>query len=172
MNLLAKKGLHDLEDERWNAYGQFTYISSWKRAFPASYTNLNGSINSLLPGSERSFSGTATLYLGLKAWHGGEIYFVPEMISMRPLSDLKGLGGVIQNFEMQKGGTRPLSITDPDYFSSRLGDLAESRIRLTLIRCSSGQRWIADASSSDLAISASSISLIRIRIREISAGNF
>jgi hypothetical protein len=71
MNALSKKGLHDLEDERWNAYGQFTYISSWKGAFPASYTNLNGSTNSLLPGSERSFSGTATLYLGLKTWHGG-----------------------------------------------------------------------------------------------------
>src|SRR5690348_1260134 len=82
MNVLAKKGLHDLTDERWNAYGQFTYISSWKGAFPALYTNLNGSTNSLLPGSERSFTGTATLYLGLKTWHGGEIYFVPEMISM------------------------------------------------------------------------------------------
>lgn len=115
MNLLSKKGLHDLEDERWNAYGQFTYISSWKEAFPASYTNLNGSINSLLPGSERSFSGTATLYLGLKTWQGGEVYFVPEMISMRPLSDLKGLGGAIQNFEMQKGGSET-----PVYYQSRL----------------------------------------------------
>ena len=55
MNLLAKKGLHDLEDERWNAYGQFTYISSSKGAFPAAYTNLNGSPNSLLQGSERSY---------------------------------------------------------------------------------------------------------------------
>ncbi|MEO8767346.1 MAG: carbohydrate porin [Nitrosospira sp.] len=115
MNLLAKKGLHDLEDEHWNAYGQFTYISSWKGALPASYTNLNGSTNSLLPGSERSFSGTATLYLGLKTWRGGEVYFVPEMISMRPLSDLKGLGGVIQNFEMQKGGSET-----PIYYRSRL----------------------------------------------------
>ena len=72
----GEKGVHDLKDERWNAYGQFTYISSWKGAFPASYTNLNGSTNSLLPGSERSFTGTATLYLGLKTWQGGEIYFV------------------------------------------------------------------------------------------------
>ena len=64
MNVLAKKGLHDLTDERWNAYGQFTYISSWKGAFPALYTNLNGSTNSLLPGSERSFTGTATCTWG------------------------------------------------------------------------------------------------------------
>lgn len=115
MDVLAKKGLHDLKDERWNAYGQFTYISSWKGAFPALYTNLNGSNGSLLPGSERSFTGTATLYLGLKTWHGGEIYFVPEMISMRPLSDLKGLGGAIQNFELQKGGSET-----PIYYRSRL----------------------------------------------------
>jgi hypothetical protein len=115
MNMLAKKGWHDLKDERWNAYGQFTYISSWKGAFPALYTNLNGSPNSLLPGSERSFTGTATLYLGLKTWQGGEIYFAPEMISMRPLSNLKGLGGVIQNFELQKGGSET-----PIYYQSRL----------------------------------------------------
>lgn len=115
MNVLAKKGLHDLKDERWNAYGQFTYISSWKGAFPASYTNLNGSPNSLLPGSERSFTGTATLYLGLKTWQGGEIYYAPEMISSRPLSDLKGLGGAIQNFELQKGGSET-----PIYYRSRL----------------------------------------------------
>ncbi|SEK37954.1 carbohydrate porin [Nitrosovibrio tenuis] len=115
MNVLAKKGLHDLKNERWNAYGQFTYISSWKSGFPALYTNLNGSTNSLLPGSERSFTGTATLYLGLKTWNGGEVYFVPEMISMRPLSDLKGLGGAIQNFELQKGGSET-----PIYYRSRL----------------------------------------------------
>lgn len=115
MNLLAKKGWHDLKDERWNAYGQFTYISSWKGAFPALYTNLNGSPNSLLPESERSFSGTATLYLGFKTWNGGEIYYAPDMISTRPLSDLKGLGGAIHNFELQKGGSEV-----PVYFTSRL----------------------------------------------------
>ena len=115
MNVLAKKGLHDLKDERWNAYGQFTYISSWKDAFPASYTNLNGSTNSLLPGGERSYSGTATLYLGLKAWNGGEVYFVPDLISTRALSELKGLGGAIQNFELQKGSSET-----PIYFTSRL----------------------------------------------------
>src|SRR3954470_12767338 len=53
MNLLAKKGLHDLKDERWNAYGQFTYISRWKGASRALYTNLNGSNSSLLPGRRK-----------------------------------------------------------------------------------------------------------------------
>jgi high affinity Mn2+ porin len=35
MNLLSQQGLHNLDDERWNVYGQFTYISSWKRPFQA-----------------------------------------------------------------------------------------------------------------------------------------
>lgn len=77
MQLLADKGLHDIENESWNAYGQFTYISSWKPSFSAPYTNLNGSINSLLPTAERSFTGTATLYLGVRLWKGAEGYLVP-----------------------------------------------------------------------------------------------
>src|SRR5260370_41414594 len=98
MKLLAQKGLHDLKDESWNAYGQFTYISSWKPAFPAAYTNFNGSINSLTPDAEHSFTGTFTLFLGLKIWPGGEAYYVPEVIAERPFSQLRGLGGAIQNF--------------------------------------------------------------------------
>jgi high affinity Mn2+ porin len=115
MQLLADKGLHDIENESWNAYGQFTYISSWKSSFYAPYTNLNGSINSLLPTAERSFTGTATLYLGLRLWNGAEAYLVPELISEKPLSQLRGLGGAIQNFELQKGGT-----TVPQIYRSRL----------------------------------------------------
>jgi high affinity Mn2+ porin len=115
MQLLADNGLHDIENESWNAYGQFTYISSWKPSFSAPYTNLNGSINSLLPTAERSFTGTATLYLGLRLWNGAEAYLVPELISEHPLSQLRGLGGGIQNFELQKGGT-----DTPQIYRSRL----------------------------------------------------
>jgi len=65
------------EDERWNAYGQATYIANKHDAFPAAYTNLNGSPNSLLAQKERSWSATATGYLGVRPWRGGEIFFVP-----------------------------------------------------------------------------------------------
>jgi high affinity Mn2+ porin len=104
MQILADHGAHDLEHERWNAYGQFTWISSWKAPFSAPYTNLNGSNKSLSPNGEHSFTATATLFLGLGLWRGGELYFVPESISSRPLSQLSGLGGSIQNFELQKQG--------------------------------------------------------------------
>ena len=105
MKLLAKHGEHDIENERWNAYGQFTYIYGGQRAFQAPYTNLFGSINSLTPRPDQSFTGSATLYLGARLWRNGQVYFVPEMIAEKPLSNLKGLGAAIQDFELQKGGS-------------------------------------------------------------------
>jgi hypothetical protein len=110
MNLLHARGLHDIHDEDWNAYGQFTYLSSWKNGFSAPYTNLNGSTGSLSTAPERSFTATLTLYLGLRLWPGAEFYLVPELISERPLSQLKGLAGAIQNFELQKGGGESLAL--------------------------------------------------------------
>ena len=104
MKKLADEGKHNLQDERWNAYGQFTYIYGWQQAFSAAYTNANGSINSLLPNTEQSFTGSATAYLAFAPWKTGEVYFVPELISERPLANLKGLGGAVQDFELQKGG--------------------------------------------------------------------
>jgi hypothetical protein len=115
MNLLADRDLHDIKDESWNAYGQFTYISNWKLPFQAPYTNANGSINSLLPDAERSFAGTFTLFFGLRLWPGGEAYLVPEFVAERGLSQLRGLGGSIQDFELQKAGSEI-----PSLYRSRL----------------------------------------------------
>ena len=114
MSLLAQHGLHDVKDESWNAYSQFTYISSWKPSFPAAYTNQGGSTNSLTAGDERSFTGTFTLFVGLKPWPGAELYFVPEAIAEQPFSQLRGLSGAIQNFELQKTG-----IGSPQLYRSR-----------------------------------------------------
>ncbi len=113
MNLLAHHGLHDLADEDWNAYGQLTNIWTLKPAFSAKYTNCaptsvtgcTGTPNSLIPTQELSFTETATVYIGMRLWPGAEAYFVPEVISEKELSNLHGLGGVIQNFELQKQGT-------------------------------------------------------------------
>ncbi len=105
MKTLSDRGWHNLQDERWNLYSQGTYIASFKQAFPAAYTNFNDSPNSLLPDAERGFTGTVTFYGGLKGWTGAEFYLAPEMISERPLSGLKGIGGAVQNFELQKNGS-------------------------------------------------------------------
>jgi len=97
MNVLAQHGLHDIDEESWNAYGQLTWISSLKLPFHSRspYANANGSDMSLVPDFEHSFTGTATLYLGLRLWKDGEFYYVPEVVAERPLSQLRGIGGSI-----------------------------------------------------------------------------
>jgi high affinity Mn2+ porin len=105
MNLLSYHHLHDLNDEDWNAYGQITDIWTQKFGFHAKYTDFGGSANSLSTSPELSFTETATIYAGLRLWPGAEAYIVPEVIGEKPLSILVGLGGAIQNFELQKSGS-------------------------------------------------------------------
>ena len=131
MNVLAQNGLHDIDEETWNAYGQFTWISSLKLPFHAPYTNANGSNMSLVPGFEHSFTGSATLFLGLKLWHGGQAYYVPEVIAERPLSQLRGIGGSIQNFELQKGGTEMPQMYRARAFVQQTFGLGGGREQLT-----------------------------------------
>ena len=122
MNFISQRGLHNLSDEDWNAYGQITDIWSQKFAFQAKYTNLNGSSNSLLPNQELSFTETATFYLGFRLWPGAEAYIIPEIIAERPLSGLVGLGGVIQNFELQKQGSSiPTPYLSRSYLRQTIG---------------------------------------------------
>src|SRR5208282_5113731 len=70
MHLLSQHGLHDLDDEHWNAYGQITDIWSAKLGFSAKYTRTfpGGILYSLSPTPEFSFTETATVYLGLRLW--------------------------------------------------------------------------------------------------------
>lgn len=104
MDYLSKKGEHDLDDETWNVYGQLTTIGFYKPSFHAAYTNLNGSNSSLKTDAETSFTQTLTLFFGLRLRPGTELYIVPEEISETTLSNLKGLGGATENFELQKVG--------------------------------------------------------------------
>jgi high affinity Mn2+ porin len=128
MNLLVSLGLHDFNEERWNAYGQVTWISSLKAPFHAPYTNYGGSNMSLVPTFEHSFTGSATLYLGLRLWRGGEFYYVPEVITLRPLSHLRGIGGSIQNFELQKGGTAMPQVYRARAYFQQTFDLGGKRV--------------------------------------------
>ena len=103
------------EDDDWNAHGQATYIYHAKPPFSAVYTNLNGTPNSLVPSRERAWTTSATAFLGLKTWQGGELYVAPEMIAEVPLSGLRGLGGSVQNGELEKNGD-----STPTFYRSRL----------------------------------------------------
>lgn len=131
MNLLADHGLHDIHDETWNVYGQSTLIDVYKLPFQAPYTNANGSVSSLAPDAEQSYSWTLTLFFGLHLWHGGEIYVSPEVIAEQTLSNLKGLGGATENFELQKtGGAAPSLYRSRMFFRQRFG-LGGGRIEKT-----------------------------------------
>jgi high affinity Mn2+ porin len=153
MNLLSQHDLHDIKDERWNAYGQFTYISSWHAPFSAPYTNANGSVNSLNPNWERSYTLTATLFVGAKLWHGGEAYLVPEYIAEVPFSQLRGIGGAIQNFELQKTG-------------APTGQLYRSRAYLRQTIGLGGERIVKTSDPMQLATKVDSRRLV------LTAGNF
>lgn len=123
MNLLADRGLHDLGNERWNAYGQVTYITTFKLPFATPYTNANGSNNSFGGDYERSFTLTASLFLGARLWGGGELYFAPEMIGERALSRLRGIGGATEIFELQKTGTEVPLVYRSRFFLRQTFDL-------------------------------------------------
>jgi high affinity Mn2+ porin len=90
---------------------QSTYVWQRKPAFPADYSGTN----SLSPELEkRSYTLSATAYLGTRLWQGGELYFNPEVIMSQSLSNLTGLGG-LTNGENQKGGG-----SDPTFYLARL----------------------------------------------------
>lgn len=79
---------------------QSTYV--WQRhpAFAARYSGPNSLSAEREP---RSYTLTATAFIGVRAWQGGEVYFNPEVVSSQSLSGLHGLGG-LTNGENQKGG--------------------------------------------------------------------
>lgn len=167
MNLFAKKGLHDLVNERWNVYGQSTYISSFKLPFYAKYTNLNGSNSSLVSDFEHGFTWTLTLFAGVKLWPGAEVYFAPEVVSEQPFSNLKGLGGAIQNFELQKSGS-----TVPTVYRSRLYlqqrfDLGGARVDKT----SDPQQLAGKTTSRRLLLRAGNFSVIDFFDKNTYAGD-
>jgi len=167
MNVLTRHGLHDLDDESWNAYGQFTYISNWKQSFSARYSNLNGAGRSLKTTAERSFTGTFTAYLGAHLWPGGEAYYVPEIISMKPLSGLSGLGGAIQNAELQKNG----QIT-PQIYQSRA--YLQQRFNLGgkhLEKSSDPMQLAAPADSRRIVLRAGNFSIIDFFDKNIYSGD-
>ena len=104
MGLLARHGWHDKKEEAWNLYSQITDIWTVHPSFSAKYTNFGGSTSSLHTNTELSFTETWTLFFGFRLWPGAEAYIVPELLAEKPFSNLTGLGGDIQNFELQKTG--------------------------------------------------------------------
>lgn len=154
-------------EERWNAYGQATYIVNKHDAFRAAYTNLNGSPNSLSPDRERSWSATATAYLGVKPWRGGEVFFVPEMIAQVAFSDLHGLGGSVQNGELEKTG-----FSHPIFYRARLFLRQTWNLGGESTRLESGPMQLArSVQSRRFVLTAGNLAIIDIFDRNAYAGD-
>ena len=81
----------------WDAKFQMTYVWQQKRPFSAPYTGPN----SLSTAKEKSYTFSATAYLGARLWAGSEVYLDPEVVQGVPYSNLNGLGGPT-NGELQK----------------------------------------------------------------------
>jgi high affinity Mn2+ porin len=88
----------------WDLKFQATYIRQEKFGFDAPYTGPN----SLSTTKEKSYSLSATAYLGIRAWTSGEFYLNAEMLQGVAFSNLQGMGG-FTNAELEKvAGANPI----------------------------------------------------------------
>lgn len=91
-------------EETTQAKMQATYVSQYKPAFNANYSGTN----SLSPASENNYSLSATAFLGIRTWQGGEVYLNPETTMSHSLSHLTGLGGLTNGEDQKGGGSTPI----------------------------------------------------------------
>jgi high affinity Mn2+ porin len=107
----AKKADDNLsESDRWEIHGQTTYIQQGYPRFHALYTGEN----SLPPWPQSRETFTASAFLGLRLWEGGELYYNPELFQGFGLSSTVGAAG-FPNGEAQKS-----DFIYPRYNTSRL----------------------------------------------------
>ncbi len=83
---------------------QSTYVWQRHAAFPAAYSGPNSLSAEREP---RSYTLTATVFMGTRTWQGGELYFDPEMVSSQSLSNLHGLGAMTNGEDQKGGGPNP-----------------------------------------------------------------
>ncbi len=100
--------------EQWSIHGQATYILQQKNNFQSPYFGQNSLRNRTEGSGTKSYSISATAFLGARLWEGAEVYYNPEMFGGTPFTgELVGLGG-FQNGELQKGSYVP-----PVYYTAR-----------------------------------------------------
>lgn len=94
----------------WEMQGQSTYIQQGYPAFRSPYY----STNSFTPGAQSRETWSNSLFLGVKLWDGGEVYYNPELIQGYGLNATFGAAG-FPNGEAQKS-----NFSYPHYITSRL----------------------------------------------------
>jgi carbohydrate-selective porin OprB len=109
-------GLHEDggNTEQWSIHGQATYINQFKNNFNSPYYGAKSLLNKNDGDITKSYTFSATAFLGARLWEGAEAYINPEMFEGIPFSGLSGLGG-FSNGELQKGTAIP-----PIYYMARM----------------------------------------------------
>ena len=100
--------------EQWSVHGQATYINQFKNNFNSPYYGSKSLLNKSDGDIYKSYTFSATAFLGTRLWEGAEAYINPEMFEGIPFSGLSGLGG-FSNGELQKGTAIP-----PIYYMARM----------------------------------------------------
>ncbi|MGN6462319.1 MAG: outer membrane beta-barrel protein, partial [Pseudolabrys sp.] len=94
----------------WELHGQSTYILQGYPAFRSPYWGAN----SLSPWPQAKSTWTNSVFLGVRVWDGGEIYYNPELLQGFGFNGTAGAGG-FPNGEAQKS-----DFAYPRYNTSRL----------------------------------------------------
>jgi high affinity Mn2+ porin len=102
--------LVDPESNRWEIHGQTTYLPQGYPGFRAAYSGPN----SLTPAPQTQATWSNSLFLNVRLWEGGELYYNPELLQGFGLNDTTGAGG-FPNGEAQKS-----NFPYPHYNTSRL----------------------------------------------------
>jgi len=100
----------DTQSSRWEIHGQTTYLPQGYPGFRAAYTGPN----SLTPAPQAKATWSNGLYLNMRLWEGGEVYYNPELLQGFGLDNTVGLAG-FANGEAQKS-----NFPYPHYNTSRL----------------------------------------------------
>jgi high affinity Mn2+ porin len=109
-NLAPKSALTDPESDRWEIHGQTTYLPQGYPGFRALYTGTN----SLTPAPQAQATWSNSLFVNVRLWEGGEVYYNPELLQGFGLNDTVGAAG-FPNGEAQKS-----NFPYPHYNTSRL----------------------------------------------------
>jgi high affinity Mn2+ porin len=96
--------------DNWEIHGQTTYLPQGYPAFRSPYLGEN----SFTPWAQQRATWTAGVFLGLRLWEGGELYYNPELLQGFGLHDTTGAAG-FPNGEAQKS-----NFPYPRYSTSRL----------------------------------------------------
>ena len=102
------------DTEQWSIHAQATYAQQFKNNFNSTYFGTKSLLSKKDGDISKSYTFSATAFLGTRLWEGAEAYINPEMFEGIPFSGLSGLGG-FSNGELQKGTAIP-----PIYYMARM----------------------------------------------------